>query len=64
MLKNENYLYLATFGNKDRIVSAWKSEPSDILDPCRVTTLTNKIFRDEPVKMIVIGGSNSSEDGI
>ena len=37
---------------------------NDITDPCRVTTLTNKIFRGEPVKMIVIGGSNSAGGGI
>ena len=37
---------------------------NDSTDPCRVTTLTNKIFRGEPVKMIVIGGSNSAGGGI
>ena len=33
-------------------------------DPCRATTLTNKVLRGEPVKMIVIGGSNSAGGGI
>ena len=33
---------------------------NDIIDPCRVKTLTNKIFRGEPVKMIVICGSSSA----
>ena len=33
-------------------------------DYCRVTTLTNKVMRAEPIKMIVIGGSNSAGGGI
>ncbi|KAJ7339364.1 hypothetical protein OS493_005758 [Desmophyllum pertusum] len=33
-------------------------------DPCRATTLTNKVLRGEPIKMIVIGGSNSAGGGI
>ena len=33
-------------------------------DSCRVTTLTNKVMRAEPIKMIVIGGSNSAGGGI
>lgn len=37
---------------------------NDTIDPCRVTTLTNKIFRGEPIKMIVIGGSNSAGGGV
>ena len=31
-------------------------------DSCRVTTLANKVMRAEPIKMIVIGGSNSREE--
>ena len=33
-------------------------------DPCRVMTLMNKVSRGEPIKMIVIGGSNSAGGGI
>ena len=33
-------------------------------DSCRVTTLMNKVMRAEPIKMIVIGGSNSAGGGI
>ncbi len=33
-------------------------------DPCRVTTLMNKVMRGKPIKMIVIGGSNSAGGGI
>ena len=33
-------------------------------DSCRVTTLMNKVMKAEPIKMIVIGGSNSAGGGI
>ena len=33
-------------------------------DPCRVMTLINKVMRSKPIKMIVIGGSNSAGGGI
>ena len=33
-------------------------------DSCRVTTLMNKVMRAKPIKMIVIGGSNSAGGGI
>ena len=33
-------------------------------DSCRVTALMNKVMRAEPIKMIVIGGSNSAGGGI
>ena len=33
-------------------------------DSCRVNTLMNKVMRAEPIKMIVIGGSNSAGGGI
>ena len=33
-------------------------------DSCRVTSLMNKVMKAEPIKMIVIGGSNSAGGGI
>ncbi|XP_078365875.1 uncharacterized protein LOC144650087 [Oculina patagonica] len=33
-------------------------------DPCRGTTLMNKVMNREPIKMVVIGGSNSAGGGI
>ena len=33
-------------------------------DSCRITTLMNKVMRAKPIKMIVIGGSNSAGGGI
>ena len=37
---------------------------NDNNDPCRITTLTNKVMTGQPVKMMVIGGSNSAGGGI
>ena len=37
---------------------------NDNNDPCRITTLTNKLMTGQPVKMMVIGGSNSAGGGI